>query len=211
MLTIALAFVVVAQTEAAQSPNVDASATAEPVAAEGPALTSPTLDPAMEAAITELVNKRLEERLAEKKTAGFFDDTPLPVSLAWRGDFFTKLMVRNNQSGGCVSYGNPSPEGDNFSGDNGICSELGLTVTGRVSERVEVGARLQTRFGAQWADWFENGDERDRAETKPRRLSATSWSLFACGAAHPDHQCHSLWCQRSLDVQCLDHRQVPLH
>lgn len=164
MLTIALAFVVVAQTEAAQSPNVDASATAEPVAAEGPALTSPTLDPAMEAAITELVNKRLEERLAEKKTAGFFDDTPLPVSLAWRGDFFTKLMVRNNQSGGCVSYGNPSPEGDNFSGDNGICSELGLTVTGRVSERVEVGARLQTRFGAQWADWFENGDERDRAD-----------------------------------------------
>ncbi len=125
-----------------------------------------TLDPAMEAAINALVEKRLEERLAERKSAGFFDDVPVPVTLAWRGDFFTKLLLRNNQSGGCVSYGNPSPEGDNFSGDNGICSELGLTLTGRVSDRVEVGARIQTRFGAQWAEWYENGDERDEVGSR---------------------------------------------
>ena len=140
------------------------TAAAAPAVEEAPALLPATLDPAMLAAIEALVDKKLEERLDEKKSQGFFDSAPLPVSLTWRGDFFTKMLVRNNQSGGCVSYGNPSPEGDNFSGDNGICSELGLTVTGRVSDRVEAGARLQTRFGAQWADWYENGDERDTAD-----------------------------------------------
>ncbi len=115
----------------------------------------------MQAAIEAIVEQKLKIALEEKKAEGFFDDAKLPVSLSWRGDFFTKMLIRNNQSGGCVSYGNPSPEGDNFSGDNGICSELGLTVTGRVSDRVEAGARIQTRFGAQWADWYENGDERD--------------------------------------------------
>jgi hypothetical protein len=132
----------------------DATSTASPAP-------PPSLDPATQAAIEALVDARLEERLAEKKSQGFFDDVPLPLSLSWRGDFFTKMLIRNNQSGGCVSYGNPAPEGDNFSGDNGICSELGLTLTGRVSDRVEAGARLQTRFGAQWAEWYENGDERD--------------------------------------------------
>ncbi|MDP2339367.1 MAG: hypothetical protein Q8O67_00300 [Deltaproteobacteria bacterium] len=167
MLAIALAFVVVAQTDPPPEEVKPADPVTEPAIIEPPPpppIVPATLDPAMQAAIEELVNKKLEERLQEKKAAGFFDDAPLPVSLTWRGDFFTKLMVRNNQSGGCVSYGNPAPEGDNFSGDNGICSELGLTLTGRVSDRVEVGARIQTRFGAQWADWFENGDERDVAD-----------------------------------------------
>lgn len=149
-----------------EAPPPDATpATAAPDAPDAPPAVLPaTLDPAMQAAIEALVDKKLEERLDEKKGQGFFDSAPLPVSLTWRGDFFTKMLVRNNQSGGCVSYGNPSPEGDNFSGDNGICSELGLTVTGRVSDRVEAGARLQTRFGAQWADWYENGDERDTGD-----------------------------------------------
>jgi hypothetical protein len=147
-------------TTTASTPTAEAAPTVD----DAPALLPATLDPAMRAAIEALVDKKLEERLDEKKSQGFFDSTPIPLSLSWRGDFFTKMLVRNNQSGGCVSYGNPSPEGDNFSGDNGICSELGLTVTGRVSDRVEAGARLQTRFGAQWADWYENGDERDTAD-----------------------------------------------
>ena len=172
MLAIALAFVVVAQTDPPEVPRPAEDPAAvkpaplvpPPPVDEPPAIAPATLDPALQAAIEELVNKKLEERLQERKEAGFFDDAPLPVSLTWRGDFFTKLLIRNNQSGGCVSYGNPAPEGDNFSGDNGICSELGLTLTGRVSDRVEVGARIQTRFGAQWADWYENGDERDAAD-----------------------------------------------
>jgi hypothetical protein len=118
------------------TPSTPSTSTASAQGAE-----AGVLDTAMQAAIEAIVERRLEERLAEKKSAGFFDDEKLPVSLSWRGDFFTKFLVRNNQSGGCVSYGNPSPEGDNFSGDNGICSELGLTVVGRVSDRVEAGAR----------------------------------------------------------------------
>jgi hypothetical protein len=141
----------------ASPPSEAAVAPAPDVAPVAPA----TLDPAMLAAIEAIVEQKLQQKLDEKKAEGFFEDPKLPVTLSWRGDFFTKMLIRNNQSGGCVSYGNPAPEGDNFSGDNGICSELGLTVTGRVSDRVEAGARLQTRFGAQWAEWYENGDERD--------------------------------------------------
>lgn len=134
---------------------------------------APALDPALAAEVERLVNARLDEvlherldekideKLAEAKDNGFFDQAPVPVSLSWRGDFFTKVLIRNNQSGGCVSYGNPAPEGDNFSGDNGFCSELGLTVVGRVSDFAEAGARIQSRWGAQWADWYENGDLKD--------------------------------------------------
>jgi hypothetical protein len=171
-LAILLALPAVAEAPAA-APSSEAPVEAAPASepAETTAPTAPatrpqsalpaTLDPAMQAAIEALVEAKLEQRLAEKKGEGFFDDAPIPVSLSWRGDFFTKMLIRNNQSGGCVSYGNPAPEGDNFSGDNGICSELGLTIIGRVSDRVEAGARIQSRFGAQWAEWYENGDERD--------------------------------------------------
>ncbi len=147
---------------AQEPPPSEPPAEAPAATVEAPATsTPPAIDPAMQAAIEAIVEQKLQQKLDEKKAEGFFDDPKLPITLSWRGDFFTKMLIRNNQSGGCVSYGNPSPEGDNFSGDNGICSELGLTVTGRVSDRVEAGARLQTRFGAQWAEWYENGDERD--------------------------------------------------
>jgi hypothetical protein len=145
-----------------------AAATAAPVvsSAAAPTATQPAtvLSDEMRAAIEAVLDQRLDERLAERKSSGYFDDDKTPVSLSWRGDFFTKFLVRNNQSGGCVSYGNPAPEGDNFSGDNGICSELGLTVVGRVSDRVEAGARIQSRFGMQWADWYENGDLRNQGD-----------------------------------------------
>jgi hypothetical protein len=136
------------------------SASVDRPAGSGGPLAPAVLDPALQAAIEAMVERKLEEQFADKKSSGFFDDETQPVSLSWRGDFFTKFLVRNNQSGGCVSYGNPAPEGDNFSGDNGICSELGLSVVGRVSDRVEAGARIQSRFGADWTDWYENGDLR---------------------------------------------------
>ncbi|HEY4220755.1 MAG TPA: hypothetical protein VGO62_05415, partial [Myxococcota bacterium] len=146
----------------------------KPVDTPPPAAAGPVIDDAMRAEIDKIVDERLKAKLAEAKDADLdkkIDDKvsekvaalppsepPPLVSFTWKGDFFTKMLLRNNTSGGCVSYGNPAPEGDNFSGDNGVCSELGLTLVGRVSDRVEAGARIQSRFGAEWADWYENGD-----------------------------------------------------
>jgi len=139
---------------------------AEPPPQDGDQAPRLELDPALLKEIERIVDERVEAELQtrldatleEKKSWGYFNmDLPQP-KLEWRGDFFTKVLTRNNASGGCVSYGNPAPEGDNFAGDNGICSELGLTVVGHVSERVEAGARIQSRYGAQWANWWENGD-----------------------------------------------------
>ena len=139
----------------------------EPPAERAPAqppAAAPAIDDDMRAEIDRIVEEKLQTRLQEldaklvalSAPAAPASVEPFPVEI--KGDFFTKLLLRNNTSGGCVSYGNPAPAGDNFSGDNGLCSELGLTIVGRVSDRVEAGARLQSRFGATWADWYENGD-----------------------------------------------------
>lgn len=146
----------------------DVTTTTRPATSSGAADAAPAagadpapLDPALAAAIERIVDQRLaQERRAAAPQAPAPRTAAGPLSLEWKGDFFTKMLLRNNTSGGCVSYGNPAPEGDNFAGDNGICSELGLTVIGRVSDRVEAGARIQSRFGAQWAEWYENGDRR---------------------------------------------------
>jgi hypothetical protein len=70
---------------------------------------------------------------------------------------FWTTVYRNNQSMGCLNYGNPFwPE--NQSGDNGICSELELGIVGHVSKWVTAQARLKSRFGATWHDFWENGD-----------------------------------------------------
>src|SRR5687768_1436357 len=130
---------------------------------EKPADAKPTIDPALRAEIDRIVDERLNARLAELPQGTAAQEIPT-LSFTFKGDFFTKLLLRNNTSGGCVSYGNPAPEGDNFSGDNGICSELGLTIIGRVSDRVEAGIRIQSRFGAQWAEWYENGDLGDEPD-----------------------------------------------
>lgn len=125
---------------------------------------APVMSDALRAEIDRMVDEKLQAKLADLPAVAPVTEPAPPVSFTLKGDFFTKLLLRNNTSGGCVSYGNPAPEGDNFAGDNGICSELGITLTGRVSDRVEAGARLQTRFGAEWADWYENGDEADSAD-----------------------------------------------
>lgn len=134
-----------------------------PAPLEGPDK-KPVIDDALRAELDAMieakVNAKVEERLASLPSSSPAPDVP-PASITFKGDFFTKLLLRNNTSGGCVSYGNPAPEGDNFSGDNGLCSELGLTVIGRVSDRVEAGARIQSRFGATWTEWYENGDLAD--------------------------------------------------
>lgn len=75
----------------------------------------------------------------------------------WSGKIYTKWLYRNNDKPGVVSLGNPFWP-DNISGDNGVASELDLSIIGRVGEFIQAGARIQSRFGGLWQDWWENGD-----------------------------------------------------
>ncbi len=79
------------------------------------------------------------------------------VNFDLSGAIYTKWLYRNNDSQGLLSHGNPFWP-DNLSGDNGVGSEFELGIKGRVGENVEAGVRLQSRFGALWQDWWENGD-----------------------------------------------------
>ncbi len=77
------------------------------------------------------------------------------------GKIYTKWLYRNNTSQGVLTYGNPFTNYDeNQSGENGVGSELELTIKGRVSDVVEAGARLKSRFGSTWHDFWENGNIR---------------------------------------------------
>lgn len=75
------------------------------------------------------------------------------------GKIYTKWLYRNDDSQGVLTYGNPFWP-DDITGNNGVGSEFELKVTGRVSQYVEAGARIKSRFGALWQDWWENGDIR---------------------------------------------------
>ncbi|MFP6759791.1 MAG: hypothetical protein VCC99_16490, partial [Alphaproteobacteria bacterium] len=39
-----------------------------------------------------------------------------------------------------------------------VASEFELDVVGHISPRVEAGARLKSRFGGLWQDWWEGGN-----------------------------------------------------
>ncbi len=74
------------------------------------------------------------------------------------GRIYTKQLYQNDDSQGLLSWGNPFwPE--NYSGHNGIGSEVELILRGKVSEFAEAGARLASRFGERWHDWWESGQE----------------------------------------------------
>lgn len=75
------------------------------------------------------------------------------------GKIYNKWLWQNDDSRGCVSLGNPFWP-DNIGGHNGVCSEFELSIKGRVSKYVTTGVRLQSRFGALWQNWWENGDIR---------------------------------------------------
>ena len=106
----------------------------------------------------------------------------LPFKL--QSEIFTKWLYQNDQSQGTVSLGNPNVEGDNFSGNNGIGSELGLTLSGQVSPEVEAGARIASRFGQQWADFYENGDLAVDENGVPTGVDSTGESLGQNHAAY---------------------------
>ena len=72
------------------------------------------------------------------------------------GRIYTKHMYQNDDSQGLLSLGNPFWP-DKVSGHNGVGTEFELTFRGKVSESVEAGARVASRFGQRWQDWWESG------------------------------------------------------
>lgn len=106
------------------------------------------------------------------------------LSLSWRAETFTKILYQNDQTQGSISYGTPHPRGDNFTGNNGFASEITLYLDGKVSDRVEVGARVKSRFHRQWAEFYENGDLAVDASGLPRGADGTGESLGMNHAAY---------------------------
>jgi len=82
---------------------------------------------------------------------------PDTVNFELNGHLYTKYMYQNDSSQGCLSISNPFWV-DNIQGHNGACTEFELNIKGRVSDKVSAGVRLQSRWGAIWQDWWENGD-----------------------------------------------------
>lgn len=79
------------------------------------------------------------------------------------GKNYTKFMSQNDDTKGCLSMSNPFWV-DNIGGHNGVCSELELQIKAKLGSKVTAGARLQSRWGALWQDWWENGDYRTEVE-----------------------------------------------
>jgi hypothetical protein len=75
------------------------------------------------------------------------------------GKNYTKFMSQNDDTQGCLSMSNPFWV-DNIGGHNGVCSEFELNLKAHLGTRVTAGVRLQSRWGALWQDWWENGDLR---------------------------------------------------
>lgn len=72
---------------------------------------------------------------------------------------YTKHLYQNDDSQGVLMLGNPYPGFvDDISGNNGVATELELAIRGKVSEFVEAGARIASRFGERWHDWWESGN-----------------------------------------------------
>ncbi len=72
------------------------------------------------------------------------------------GKIFTKQLYQNDDSQGLMTLGNPFWP-DKISGHNGVGTEFELGIRGHVSSLVEAGARLSSRFGERWQDWWESG------------------------------------------------------
>lgn len=111
-----------------------------------------------------------EVRRVEAKARGPLVRPPEKSTIEVKGEAYTKFLFRNNSSQGCVSYGNPHPRGDNFSGDNGACPELAISMIARPISQIEAGFRLQSRYGMQFADYFENGDLQPRTDGSSESL-----------------------------------------
>jgi hypothetical protein len=126
----------------------------------------------------EKLRDQIREELSGTPSEGTGSAPAVPSTLELKAEAYIKWLFRNNATQGCVTYGNPHPRGDNYTGDNGACPEFALTLLARPIPRVEAGFRLQSRFGQQFADWFENGDERDPADASGESLGANHAALI---------------------------------
>ena len=70
---------------------------------------------------------------------------------------YTKHLTTNDDTQGLLWRGNPFWP-DQIKGGNGVGSEFELTLTGRVSKYVLAGARMASRFGERWQDYWESGN-----------------------------------------------------
>ncbi len=70
---------------------------------------------------------------------------------------YTKHLYTNDDTQGLLWLGNPFWN-DQIAGGNGVGSEFELTFKGRVSDFVAAGARLSSRFGERWQDYWESGN-----------------------------------------------------
>ncbi len=129
------------------------------------------------------VDARIDERLAAQPKPPPAPPAPEPrYKLGF--DVFMKGLYQNDQSNGSVWLGNPHPEGDNYSGSNGVAGVLGIRIDGRVNRSISAGARLETRFGQLFADFYENGDLAVDGEGRPSGVNATGESLGMNHAAY---------------------------
>jgi len=113
---------------------------------------------ATEAGFTKAQQAYIDQRIEESKTLKIIAEA------------YMKFLFRNNAKQGCVTYGNPHPRGDNYTGDNGACPEFGLTIEGNPTKNIKGGFRLQSRFGQDFGDWFETGDRREIADASGESL-----------------------------------------
>lgn len=70
---------------------------------------------------------------------------------------YTKHLYTNDDTQGLLWLGNPFWF-DQIKGGNGVGTELELTFKGRVSRFVSAGARVASRFGERWQDYWESGN-----------------------------------------------------
>jgi hypothetical protein len=79
------------------------------------------------------------------------------LNLDISGQIYMKYMYQNNNTQGCLSMSNPFWV-DNIGGSNGVCSEASLIFNAKIGPKVSAGLIIQSRWGALWQDWWENGD-----------------------------------------------------
>jgi len=72
---------------------------------------------------------------------------------------YTKWLYRNDDTQGVLWLGNPFWP-DDIQGNNGVATEFELEFIGNVSRYVKAGAKIQSRFGGMWHDWWESGERK---------------------------------------------------